>query len=64
MRLDQRITLFRYEEKHEETFKDQLLSFQLPPEQAEFTDCRSRRCRMPARMPAKWESLLPRETGR
>jgi RimJ/RimL family protein N-acetyltransferase len=37
MRLGQRITLFRYEEKHEETFKDQLLSFQLPPEQAEFT---------------------------
>lgn len=37
MSLDQRITLFRYEEKLEETFKDQLLSFQLPPEQAEFT---------------------------
>ncbi|KAI7258820.1 hypothetical protein KC345_g10468 [Hortaea werneckii] len=37
MSLDQRTSLFVYEEKHEEKFKDQLLNFRLPPEQAEFT---------------------------
>ncbi|WP_083442869.1 GNAT family N-acetyltransferase [Paenibacillus sp. IHB B 3415] len=37
MSLNRHISLFRYEEKHEEKFKEQLLSFQLPPEQAEFT---------------------------
>lgn len=33
MSLDQPVSLFRYEEK----YKDQLLNFTLPPEQAEFT---------------------------
>lgn len=37
MSLDRHISLYRYEVKHEEKFKDQLLSFQLPPEQAQFT---------------------------
>jgi hypothetical protein len=37
MSLDQRIVLFMYEERHQEKFKDQLLNFQLPPEQAKFT---------------------------
>lgn len=37
MSLDQPISLFRYEEKHEEKYKDQLLNFRLPPKQAEFT---------------------------
>ena len=37
MSLDQHISLFRYEEKHEEKYKQQLLDFRLPAEQAEFT---------------------------
>jgi RimJ/RimL family protein N-acetyltransferase len=37
MSLEQRISLFMYEKRHEERFKAQLLNFQLPAEQAEFT---------------------------
>lgn len=34
---EQHITLFRYDEEHGERFKDQLLGFQLPAEQLQFT---------------------------
>lgn len=35
--LDQHISLFSYGDEHGEQFKDQLLGFQLPAEQAQFT---------------------------
>ncbi|MEK4008821.1 GNAT family N-acetyltransferase [Paenibacillus sp. FSL H3-0333] len=37
MSQDQHISLFMYKDRHEQTFRDQLLSFQLPAEQAQFT---------------------------
>lgn len=37
MSLNQHISLLRYADQHEEQFRDQLLSFQLPAEQEQFT---------------------------
>lgn len=50
---EQHISLFKFGDEHRERFRDQLLGFQLPAEQLQFTGLPGRLFRISGKMPVR-----------